>query len=324
MQDANSRLHAVKSQLNDQSRALVARTESAMTLEERLRLTTEAVRALEAAVRLDPGDQSLAGQLQEARQNEAQMQEARNIIERAGSLIAQNVDAELSQARGMLASLGRFSQDARYRHVVNDLMERYIDRAENALAQRDAAEAERWIGMLKEEPFRILGRRTDLLRLETAVRGLRQGRLMRQGALVAVLALIGLIILMVTRTRWEPTVMAILYPPTETATFTPTLTFTPSFTPTATATATETVTPSPTITPSWTVTPSLTPTHTNTPTHTYTPTETYTPSMTPTASDTPSPTLSPTITLTPSMTMTASVTPPPPVLCRVFVQREVG
>ena len=324
LQDANSRLHAIKSQLNDQARAVLTRGESAMTLDERLRMTSEAVKALEAAARLDPGDQTLGAQLQEARQNEAQMQEARNIIERAASLTAQNVDAELSQARTMLASLGRFSQDARYRHVTNELMERYIDRVEGAIAQRDLAEAERWLGVLKEEPFRALGRRTDVLRLETAIRGLRQRRGLRQGAIVAGIGFIGVVLLLLTRPQWEPPIQAILNPPSATPTFTPTMTYTPSATPTPTATATETVTPSPTVTPSWTVTASLTPTHTNTPTETYTPTETFTPSLTPTASDTPTPTLSPTITLTPSMTLTPSLTPPPPVLCRVFVQREGG
>ena len=324
LQDANSRLHAIKSQLNDQARAVLTRGESAMTLDERLRMTSDAVKALEAAARLDPGDQTLGAQLQEARQNEAQMQEARNIIERAASLTAQNVDAELSQARTMLASLGRFSQDARYRHVTNELMERYIDRVEGAIAQRDLAEAERWLGVLKDEPFRALGRRTDVLRLETAIRGLRQRRGLRQGAIVAGIGFIGVLLLLLTRPQWEPPIQAILNPPSATPTFTPTMTYTPSATPTPTATATETVTPSPTVTPSWTVTASLTPTHTNTPTETYTPTETFTPSLTPTASDTPTPTLSPTITLTPSMTLTPSLTPPPPVLCRVFVQREGG
>jgi tetratricopeptide (TPR) repeat protein len=323
-QEANSRLLAIKSQLNDQANVALTRVESTMALDERLRLTTEAVGALVAAAQLDPGDQAINAQLQEARQNEAQMQEARNVIERAAALTTQNVDAELSQARTMLASLGRYSQDPRYRQVVNDLMERFIDRVEGALMQNDAAAADRWLSVLKDDPFRVLGRRTDLLRLDTAMRGLRQRRTIRQGVLFLAIGVVGIIILVITRPRWEPAFQAIVNPPTETPTFTPTMTYTPSFTPTPSVTPSPTLTSSPTVTPSWTVTASLTPTHTNTPTHTYTPTPTYTPSLTPTASDTPTPTMSPTITLTPSLTMTPSNTPPPPVLCRVFVQRDGG
>ncbi len=324
VQEAQTRLHTIKAQLNDQARSALARVESTMALDERHRLTAEAVTALEAAAQLDPGDQAINALLQEARQDDAQMQEARTVIERASSLIAQNVDAELSQARTMLAAFGRFSQDPRFRQVVNDLMERYIDRVELAIAQHDIASAERWLGLLKDEPFRVLGRRTDLLRMEQAMRRLRNRRTFRQGGVILILITIGLVVLAITRPRWEPVFQAIVNPPTATPTLTPTLTFTPSFTPTPTLTPTFTSTPSPTftasptVTPSWTVTPSLTPTHTATPTHTYTPTLTFTPSNTPTPSDTP------TITLTPSITMTPSDTPPPPVLCRVFVQREGG
>ncbi|MBN2469900.1 MAG: hypothetical protein JXN59_04170 [Anaerolineae bacterium] len=330
MQEANSRLQAIKSQLNEQSRGAMSRAENTMALDERLRLTTESVHALETAVELDPGDQALNTLLQEARQDEARMQEARTMIERAAALTAQNVDAELSQARAMLSTLHRFSQDPRYRQVVNDLMERFIDRVEGAVVQNDVTTAERWLSLLKDEPFRVLGRRTDLLRLETAVRGIRQRRRIRQSLTLLGLGFVGIILILFTRPLWEPPLQAIINPPTTTPTYTPTMTstLTPTHTPTMTftpsATVTPTVTPSltltlsPTITPSWTVTPSLTPTHTDTPTHTPTPTVTFTPSMTPTASDTP------TITLTPSMTLTPSNTAPPPVLCRVFVQREGG
>lgn len=324
MQEVNSRLLGIKSQLNDQARGAMSRAESTMALDERLRLTTEAVGALETAVELDAGDQALTALLQEARQDEGRMQEARTMIERAAALTAQNVDAELSQARAMLASLGRFSQDSRYRQVVNDLMERYIDRVEGAVAQNDVNMADRWLSVLKDEPFRVLGRRTDLLRLESAVRSLRQRRSVRQVFTVLVLGIIGIIAIVATRSLWDPPLQAVINPPTPTATFTTTPTFTPTMTYTPSATITPSVTPSPTftasptITPSWTVTPSLTPTHTNTPTHTPTPTATFTPSMTSTPSNTP------TITLTPSVTLTPSNTAPPPILCRVFVQRDGG
>ncbi|GAB4571388.1 MAG: hypothetical protein Kow0077_08010 [Anaerolineae bacterium] len=318
IQDANSKLLAIKAQLSDQARGAISRAENTMALDEKLRFTSEAVSALEAAAELDPGDQSINALLQEARQDEARMQEARTIIERAAALIAQNVDAELSQARNMLVSMARFSQDARYRQVVSDLMERYIDRVEGAVVQNDIGAAERWLAVLKEEPFRVLGRRTDLLRLESAVRSLRQRRSIRRGLFVFGAGIIGIIALLLSRPLWEPPLQMVINPPTATPTFTPTMTFTPSATPTSTITPSPTFTASPTVTPSWTVTPSLTPTHTNTPTHTHTPTLTFTPSMTFTPSHTP------TITLTPTMTLTASNTPPPPVLCRVFVQRDDG
>jgi tetratricopeptide (TPR) repeat protein len=102
--------------------------------------------------------------------------------------------------------------------------------------------------------------------------------------------------------------LAVLRPPTPTATntltpsSTPTVTFTPTRTPTSTHTPTFTPTKTPTATRTPTFTPTRTPTQTRTPTHTLTPTPTRTPTVTPTPTATR--TLTPTVTRTPLFTRT--------------------
>src|SRR5690606_7049304 len=86
------------------------------------------------------------------------------------SLVSQNFDSELSQARSMLAGLTNAGQDERYRVVVNDLLTRYLERAEVALEQGDALEAQNWLAAMRDEPFRILGRRSEMYRLEAMLR----------------------------------------------------------------------------------------------------------------------------------------------------------
>jgi tetratricopeptide (TPR) repeat protein len=319
-QNANGKLTTLKAQINDQAQAAVTRSTNAGSLDERIALTNEALQLLELGARLDPTDTSMSDLLSTTRVNSSEMQRARQVIERATALIAQNFDNELTQARSMLAGLREFSGDNRYRTVVSELMTRYAERAQAALEDGDMQEADMWLTALHEEPFNVLGRRAEVTRLENAMRGMRQGNRLRLLALGAAgIVLIGLLGLF-SRDLWLP---AIFPPPTPTATptFTPLPTLTPSDTPTRTPippTPTWTVTPSITITPSytpsatWTVTPSLTVTPS------WTPTETLTPTHTPTLT----PTLTPSLTLTPSVTPLASATPAP--LCRVIAQNQDG
>ena len=298
--EVEERIENIIAQLYNQAQGALTRMEAASALDERLRLATEAVRALEAAADLAPASEDISALLQRARQREADMAEARHVIERASALIAQNYENELSQARTMLAGLRGYAQDPRYRMVVADLLARHLERAEAALDDRDPQTAQRWLDTAKDDPFRILGRRTDILRLEAAVRQMRR----RQYGLYAVSAAVILIILGAVALATEPTWRPILDPPTPTPTATATITPTPTDTPT--------ITPTPTATE----TPSITPTHTWTPTPSHTPTHTWTPSITPTASDTPTPTPTPTHTWTPS------ITPTPSILCLVFASSQ--
>ena len=229
----------------------------------------------------------------------------------------------------MLAGLMDYAQDDRYRTVVNDLLSRYLERAEVAIEDGNIGEAQNWLEALKEDPFRILGRRTEVYRLENAIRGRRtRSRFMMGGFFIILLILLGLGAVF-TQPVWGPA----LFPtqtPTQTPTLTPSITATPSNTPTAS----NTPTPSDTSTASATFTPSSTPTWTTTPTWTWTPSPTITPSYTPTASLTPThtitpththtPSLTPTTTQTPSLTPVPSATSTPPSLCRVVVLQEIG
>ena len=193
--EATARIQTVKAQLVDQGRAALARVEASTVLDERMRLITDAVRALETANAIDPGDSELNTLLQSARQQETQISEARQVIERASALIAQNFDAELSQARSMLATLRHHAQDPRYRNVVSELLARHIERIEASLDRGDAQSAERWLSLAKEDPFRILGRRSELLQLEEEIRNIRRGGALRTaafgGAALIVLIFIG-------------------------------------------------------------------------------------------------------------------------------------
>jgi hypothetical protein len=244
--------------------------------------------------------------LLETRASGSDMQRARQVIERASALIAQNFDNELAQARSMLVNLRDYAQDDRYRMVVGDLLLRYVERAEAAIEEGDVGEATAWLATLHDEPFNILGRRAEIQRLESSLRSLRQRGRLRLSTIIIIILILGGVSLVAARPLWSP----VLFPPptpTPSDTPLPTATFTPSATPLPSGTPTVTVTPSPTVTPSWTPTaswtptPSLTPTETATPTHTPTPTASYTPS------------------LTPSDTLTPSVTPTLTELCRVFV-----
>jgi tetratricopeptide (TPR) repeat protein len=315
--DAAGKLNALKAQLYDQASAAVTRANNAGSLDERIALTNEALGMLELAIRLDPGDAALSELLSTARLHASEMTRARQVIERASALIAQNFDNELTQARTMLAGLREYAGDNRYRAVVGELLTRYAERAQAAVEDGDSNEADMWLTAMQEEPFNILGRRAEVGRLENAVRGLRQSGRLRLGLIGGGALLAAALLLFFSRDLWVPIINP---PPTATASATPTAsaTQTPSITPTFTSTPTATVTPSNTPTPTWTVTPSLTvtpswtPTETLTPTHTSTPTPTLTPSVTP--SITP--------TLTPSVTPIASSTPAP--LCRVIAQGQDG
>ncbi|MEO8610194.1 MAG: SH3 domain-containing protein, partial [Chloroflexota bacterium] len=298
-QTANNRLTGIKTQLNDQAQGALNRAGNANRLEERLALTNEALQLLELGVKLDPGDTSVSELLLSTRAAASDMQRARQVIERAAALVAQNFDNELSQARSMLAGLRDYAQDERYRTVVADLLARYIERAEFAVEEGNLGDAEAWVATLHDEPFRLLGRRAEIQRIEASVRALRRRGNIRLGLILLVIILFLGAGAVATQGIWSP----VLFPPptptpsnTPTPSITPTAsdTPTPSSTPTSTNTPTWTWTPSPTVTPSFTATASLTPTETATPTHTPTITPTFTPSLTPT--DTLTPTITPTLT----------------------------
>ena len=312
VREIEERIDNVIAQLYNQSQGALTRVDATSVLEERLRLTSEAVKQLEAASELDPASEEVTAMLQRARQSEADMAEARQVIQRATALIAQNYENELSQARTMLAGLRNYAQDPRYRMIVADLLARHLERVEAALDNGDTQAAQRWLELAKEEPFRILGRRTDILRMEEQVREIQRRRYIIWGISGIGLVLVLVIVALATRPTWEP----IINPPTDTPTMTPSATSTPTITPLPTFTATFTLTPSITPTHTWTPTQSFTPTHTWTYTPSHTPTHTYTPSITPTPSDTPTVTPTATRTNTPEP---PTLTPTPRILCQVRV-----
>ncbi len=224
-QNANNRLTGIKTQLIDQAQSALNRAGNANRLEERLTLTNEALQLLELGIKLDPSDIKLSETLLETRAASSDMQRARQVIERAAALVAQNFDNELSQARSMLAGLRDFAQDERYRNVVSDLLERYIERIEFAVEEGNVSEAETWLATLKDEPFRVLGRRTEIVRVENSIKSLRQRGTIRTGAIIGGIIIFLLVTGIATHGIWGP----VIFPP---ATPTPSNTPTPSITPT--------------------------------------------------------------------------------------------
>ncbi len=310
--ELDTKLAAIRSQVSDQAQLTMNHANNATTLDERILLMNAAIKLVELGLELDPTDSAFSELLMRSRNLQADSSRAQQVIKRAQSLVTQNFDAELAQARQMLAELvGEYAQDERYRSTVNDLFTRYLERADEALQEGNMRDARTWLEAMREEPFRILGRRTDLSRIEAVIRRHRnRGRVVTLFVIIILLAMSSVTAAM-TRNQWEP----ILFPtptPTPTATNTPTATFTPTITPTPTDTFTPTYTPTATNTPTATPTPTetYTPTHTHTPT--YTPTNTFTPSVTPTATNTATATNTPTIT------------PTPPELCRAVVLGQNG
>jgi len=334
-QDADSKLAGIRGQLHDQAQSAYTRANNSNTLDERVLMMGDAIKLMELANELDPTDTAISEMLIDARAQQADISRAQQVIKRAQALVTQNFDSELSQARQMLAGLQDYAQDERYRNTVNDLLSRYIERAEVSLEEGDISEAQTWLDTMREEPFRILGRRAETYRLENAIRSHRtRGRIVF-GAIIILILLLGGVGLAFTRSQWEP----MLFPsptPSDTPTLTPSLTYTPSatFTSTVTFTPSATFTPSLTPTATATFTPTPTSTWTTTPTWTWTPSPTVTPSFTPTASltsthtSTPTTTPTETLTSTPSPTLTLTSVPTntlvPPELCRVLVLGQEG
>ncbi len=292
-QELDNKLASIRSQVNDQAQMSLNHANNSTTLDERILLMNAAIKLMELGLELDPTDGTFSEMLMRSRNLQADITRAQQTIRRAQALVSQNFDAELAQARQMLAEMvGDYAQDERFRSTVNDLFTRYLERAEEALGEGKTREARTWLEAMRDDPFRILGRRADISRIDGIIRGRRnRGRLVMLFIFIILVGLGGVAAAM-TRPQWE----AILFP---TATNTPTPTFTPTVTPTATATFTPSFTPTFTDTPTDTATPTdtLTPTDTFTPTYTYTPTFTATitptPSMTPTATQTPTPTATP-------------------------------
>ena len=279
-QDTNNRLNAIKGQINEQSSSALNRAGAAGTLEERISLTNEALTLLDLGTKLDPSDQTLSEMLSSARASSADMQRARQVVEQAARHIAQNYDNELLQARSMLSGLMNYAQDSRYRAVVNDLLSRYIERAVVAVEDGDVEEAQALLQTMRDEPFNILGRRSEVNRIESQIKQLRQRGQLRAAGIGGAIIVVILVIAGLTRPTWQ----SVFFPsPTPTQTYT----FTPSYTPTASDTPTPSSTPTASFTPTPTFTASNTPTDTNTPTASFTPTSTFTPTDTPTVTSTP-------------------------------------
>ena len=300
-QEMDSKLASIRSQVHDQAQLSLNHAENSTTLDERVMLLDAAIKLLELGVELDPTDSGFPKMLMRSRNLQADVTRAQQSIRRAQALVSQNFDAELAQARQMLAGMmGDYAQDERYRATVNDLFTRYLERAEEALLDGSTREAQAWLDVMREDPFRILGRRADISRIDGVIRSRRnRGRLV---TLVLILFFIGIAgaLALVTRPQWE----AVLFP---TATETPTPTYTPTVTNTPTAT----------FTPTDTATATATPTDTGTPTPTFTPTDTFTPTNTPTATHTP--TVTPTASNTPTATNTPTASPTPAVICQAVV-----
>ena len=304
-QEVDNKLAGIRSQVNDQAQMSLNHANNSTTLDERILLMNAAIKLLELGLELDPTDGTFSEMLMRSRNLQADITRAQQAIRRAQALVSQNFDAELAQARQMLAEMvGDYAQDERFRNTVNDLFSRYLERAEEALQEGNNREARTWLEAMRDDPFRILGRRADITRIEGVLRRRRNRGRMVILLVFIVIGGVGGAVGFMNREPIESFIGANFFP---TATFTPTATSTPSITPTPTIT----------FTPSDTPTATYTTTNTPTATDTFTPTATFTPSDTPTHTSTPTPTA--TASDTPTATGTPTLTPTPVELCQVVV-----
>ncbi|MCY3833785.1 MAG: hypothetical protein OXG85_12265 [Chloroflexi bacterium] len=304
-QEMDNKLAGIRSQVNDQAQMSLNHANNSTTLDERILLMNAAIKLMELGLELEPTDSAFSEMLMRSRNLQSDITRAQQAIRRAQALISQNFDSELAQARQMLAEMaGEYAQDERFRGTVNDLFSRYLERAEEALQDGNNREARTWLDAMRDDPFRILGRRADISRIDGLLRRRRNRGRMVILTVIIIIGAVGGAVGWMNREPIENFVGANFFP---TSTYTPTPTQTPSTTPTPTLT----------FTPSDTPTATDTPTNTPTATHTFTPTATFTPSNTPTHTSTPTPT--PTSSDTPTATSTPTYTPTPLELCQVVV-----
>ncbi|MFN8374485.1 MAG: hypothetical protein U0694_16605 [Anaerolineae bacterium] len=86
------------------------------------------------------------------------MQRGRQVIERSSALVAQNFDNELAQARPRCWQ-GCWITRRMTATAPGAICRRVTSSAEFAIDDGDLDEAQNWLDTMKEEPFRILGRR---------------------------------------------------------------------------------------------------------------------------------------------------------------------
>jgi tetratricopeptide (TPR) repeat protein len=206
VEDTQSRMQNIKTQLISQGQGALTRLESNANLDEKMRVADDAVALLTAAVELDPSDARTSQVLEQAAQTRTNLSEARQTMDQASALIARNDDSGMAQARQMLTGLRVLAQDPRYRSLVDELLNRHLERVEIAIDNRDLTTADHWLSMAKEEPFRMLGRRTEILRLEGEMRSARQSRWLTRGVLVAIVLVVLFAVAFLTRDAWEETV----------------------------------------------------------------------------------------------------------------------
>ena len=124
-QELDNKLASIRSQVNDQAQMSLNHANNSTTLDERILLMNAAIKLMELGLELDPTDGTFSEMLMRSRNLQADITRAQQTIRRAQALVSQNFDAELAQARQMLAEMvGDYAQDERFRSTVNDLYSR--------------------------------------------------------------------------------------------------------------------------------------------------------------------------------------------------------
>ena len=153
-QEVDNKLASIRSQVNDQAQMSLNHANNSTTLDERILLMNASIKLMELGLELDPTDGNFAEMLMRSRNLQADITRAQQSIRRAQALISQNFDAELAQARQMLAEMvGDYAQDERFRSTVNDLFSRYLERAEESLQEGNIREAQTWLDTMREDPL---------------------------------------------------------------------------------------------------------------------------------------------------------------------------
>lgn len=244
-----ARARDVRARLQERGETLLAQSDNAPAVSERLRLAQDSLQNLEAAHALQPEDSNTDNVRIQAQAQVSKLENIKAVIEGARQRLSKRDSSSLNEIRAALEDLTEYAEDPVYRSTVATLHHQVLEQAQLALEHKDLLDARSWLTKAEDRPFNILGRSHDVKRLEKILeeqegeisRAKTQKQLRKYGALAG--GILGVIVLFaLTSTIWRP----LLFPTaTATPTVTPTSTPMPTVTPTDVPTPTSVPSPTP-------------------------------------------------------------------------------
>jgi hypothetical protein len=244
----DARSHSIGAQLQMNGSDALNRARNEPTARDRLRVTQEALRYLDAAAEIVSEDANVEALRIQAATEEKRAKNAIILLDEADKYMSLRDEVSLNAARNNLGTIADdfsdYVQVPRYRSLLTKLQRYLLEEVEIELDSKspDLSRARTMMAAVMNPPFNILGRSQDAERLHERVEA-------KLGWRKRAPFLIGggvVIILIIFAALFGNRIVASTLSPTETPTATFTLTPTATTTTTPTPTATPTATPSPT------------------------------------------------------------------------------